>query len=120
MIRTLSEAAARVGGRVVGIDVQFDGVSTDSRQDLDGQLFVALRGERFDGHDYLDQAAGRGAAAALVDHPVQASIPQWTVDDTRLALGRLAAAWRDDFPGWVVAVTGSNGNGSYKLRRNSS
>jgi len=110
----LSEAAARVGGRVVDADAVFTSVGTDSRRDCAGQLFVALRGERFDGHDFVAQAAANGAVAALVDHPVEAPISQWVVDDTRLALGRLAAAWRDDFAGRVVAITGSNGKTTCK------
>jgi UDP-N-acetylmuramoyl-tripeptide--D-alanyl-D-alanine ligase len=110
----LSDAVGRVGGRILGRDTAFDGVSTDSRKPLPGRLFVALRGERFDGHDYLAQAAAQGAAAALVDHAVEAGIPLWVVDDTRLALGRLAAAWRDKLPGRLIAITGSNGKTTCK------
>jgi UDP-N-acetylmuramoyl-tripeptide--D-alanyl-D-alanine ligase len=113
-IRKLSDAAGRVGGRILGRDTAFSGVSTDSRQPLAGRLFVALRGERFDGHDYVAQAAAQGAAAAMLDHAVEADIPLWVVDDTRLALGRLAAAWRDGLPGRLVAITGSNGKTTCK------
>jgi len=118
VIRTLKEAAARAGGRVEGADaapdVAFAAVGTDSRADCGGQLFVALRGERFDGHDFVGQARERGAVAALVDHRLDLPLPQWVVDDTRLALGRLAAAWREDFAGRVIAVTGSNGKTTCK------
>ncbi len=114
MMWTLSEAARLVGGDVLGADVGFDSVGTDSRKTGVGQLFVALRGERFDGHDFVAQAAAAGAAAVLVDHPLIAPIPQWVVEDTRLALGRMAAAWRDRFPGRVIAVTGSNGKTTCK------
>jgi UDP-N-acetylmuramoyl-tripeptide--D-alanyl-D-alanine ligase len=110
----LSNAVARVGGRILGGDVELDGVATDSRKSLSRRLFVALRGERFDGHDFVDQAAAQGAAAALVDHAVETDLPQWVVDDTRLALGRLAAAWRDGLSGRVVAITGSNGKTTCK------
>jgi len=114
MMWTLSEAAARVGGRVEGADVPFDSVGKDSRGDCRGQLFVALRGERFDAHEFVPEARRNGAVAALVDRPLALDIPQWVVDDTRLALGRLAASWRDRFAGKVIAVTGSNGKTTCK------
>ncbi|WP_133512632.1 UDP-N-acetylmuramoyl-tripeptide--D-alanyl-D-alanine ligase [Candidatus Thiosymbion oneisti] len=110
----LSEAAARIGGRVAGADVRFDAVGNDSRGDCTRQLFVALRGARFDAHGFVAQAGQRGAAAALVDHQVDADIPQLVVDDTRLGLGRLAAAWRERITGEVIAVTGSNGKTTCK------
>jgi UDP-N-acetylmuramoyl-tripeptide--D-alanyl-D-alanine ligase len=111
---SLGPACERVGGRLLGADASFTAVGTDSRADCTGQLFVALRGERFDGHDFVAAAADRGAAAALVDHPLPLDLPQWVVEDTRLALGRLAAAWRERFPGRVVAITGSNGKTTVK------
>ncbi|MCB2262243.1 MAG: UDP-N-acetylmuramoyl-tripeptide--D-alanyl-D-alanine ligase [Candidatus Thiosymbion ectosymbiont of Robbea hypermnestra] len=110
----LSEAAVHLGGRVEGADVRFDSVGTDSRGSCAGQLFVALRGERFDAHGFVAQAWRKGAAAALVDHRVDLGIPQLVVEDTRLALGRLAAAWRGRIGGRVVAVTGSNGKTTCK------
>jgi len=111
---TLSEAAARIGGRVAGPDVRFDAVGTGSRGDCTRQLFVALRGARFDAHEFVAQAGRQGAAAALVDHRVDVDIPQLIVDDTCLGLGRLAAAWREHVRGRVVAVTGSNGKTTCK------
>jgi UDP-N-acetylmuramoyl-tripeptide--D-alanyl-D-alanine ligase len=114
MMLTLAEAAASAGGRVVGVDVGFDSVGKDSRGDCAGQLFVALRGERFDAHEFVAQALENGAVAALVDHPLALDIPQWVVEDTRLALGRLAEVWRERFPGKVIAVTGSNGKTTCK------
>jgi len=110
----LSEAAARIGGWVAGTDVGFDAVSNDSRGDCTRQLFVALRGARFDAHGFVAQAGRQGAAAALVDHRVDTDIPQLIVDDTRLGLGRLAAAWRERITGRVIAVTGSNGKTTCK------
>lgn len=110
----LSEAAARIGGRVAGADVRFDTVGTDSRGDCSRQLFVALRGAHFDAHGFVAQARQQGAAAALVDHRVDTDIPQLIVDDTRLSLGRLAAAWRERVKGRVIAVTGSNGKTTCK------
>ena len=111
---TLAESSERVGGRLLGADAAYGGVVTDSRGDCRGQLFVALRGERFDGHDYVAKAAANGAAAAMVDHPLDCDIPQWVLNDTRLGLGRLAAAWRDRIPARVVAITGSNGKTTVK------
>lgn len=111
---TLAEACAAAGGRLLGADAIFRSVGTDSRRDCRGQLFVALRGERFDGHDHVPQALAQGAAAALVDRPLDLPIAQWLVEDTRLGLGRLAAAWRARFAGRVAAVTGSNGKTTVK------
>lgn len=114
MMWTLAEAAACAGGRIEGAAVSFNAVGKDSRSDCAGQLFVALHGERFDGHDFVTQARQNGAAAALVDRPVHVDIPQWVVNDTRLALGRLATAWRKRFSGQVIAITGSNGKTTCK------
>lgn len=114
MMWSLRPVAERVGGRLLGADALFDAVVTDSRADCTGALFVALRGERFDGHDYVAGAQAKGAAAALVDHALPLDLPQWVVADTRLALGSLAAAWRARFPGRVAAVTGSNGKTTVK------
>jgi UDP-N-acetylmuramoyl-tripeptide--D-alanyl-D-alanine ligase len=110
----LAAAVARAGGRLYGADTPFRGVGTDSRTDLHGRLFVALRGERFNGHDFAGAAVEHGAAALLVDHRLDLDVPQWVVDDTRLALGRLAAVHREDFRGRIVAVTGSNGKTTCK------
>ena len=111
---TLSQAIARVGGRLSGADVDFRGVGIDSRQPLDGRLFVALRGERHDGHDHAAAAREAGAVALMVERPLAVDLPQWQVADSRLALGRLAAAHREVFTGRVVALTGSNGKTTTK------
>src|SRR5436305_4365986 len=110
MMRT-GEAAALLGGRLSGGDAYFDGVSTDSRSIGRGELFVALRGERFDGHQFLAAAAARGAAAAMIerDHREPFPLPVLIVADTRRALGELARQWRARFSLVPVAVTGSNG-----------
>ncbi|TCT23057.1 UDP-N-acetylmuramoyl-tripeptide--D-alanyl-D-alanine ligase [Thiobaca trueperi] len=110
----LSQAIAQAGGSLHAEDVRFAAVGTDSRADCAGQLFIALRGERFDGHEYVAAAQAAGAVAAMVDHPLPLDLPQWVVADTRLGLGRLAAVWRDRFPGRVVAITGSNGKTTVK------
>lgn len=112
---TLSGVSAALDGHLPGADAGFDGVSIDSRSVLPGQLFVALPGERFDGHDFLAAAAARGASAALVER-VQPGLglPQLQVADTRLALGRLGALNRAAFAGRLAAVTGSSGKTSVK------
>lgn len=112
----LSQVAAALGGRMLGPDVLLNGVSTDTRAIPSGVLFIALRGDNFDAHDFLDQALESGAAALLIADvsrlPAQASAV--LVEDTRLALGRLAAAWRAEFSLPVIAVTGSNGKTTTK------
>lgn len=113
---TLAAAAKVTGGELRGADVSFKAVSTDSRGIGKGELFVALRGERFDGHDFLDAAAAAGAAAALVDraHAGAAPLPVAAVDDTSVALGVLAAHWRRQFRLPLLAVAGSNGKTTVK------
>ena len=85
-------------------------VNTDSRTCQAGDLFVALKGERFDAHDFLPQVAGNGATAALVHHGLDvAGLAGVEVADTRIAFGQLAKGWRSQFSLPVIAVTGSNG-----------
>jgi len=112
----LSEAARALPGRMIGPDVEFTGVTTDSRAIGAGDLFVALVGERFDGHDYVAEALRRGASAALVSRALDDVAPysQLVVDDTRWGLGRLAAHWREKFSIPLVALTGSNGKTTVK------
>ncbi len=112
----LSQVAAATGGQMIGADVPLTGVSSDTRGIGPGQLFIALRGERFDAHDFLDQAAASGAAALMVADAARlpGGVSAVVVDDTRLALGRLGAAWRAGFSLPVLAVTGSNGKTTTK------
>ena len=112
----LSQVAAATGGQMIGADVPLTGVSSDTRGIGPGQLFIALRGERFDAHDFLDQAAASGAAALMVADAARlpGGASAVLVDDTRLALGRLGAAWRAGFSLPVLAVTGSNGKTTTK------
>lgn len=112
----LDEVARAAGGVPAGERVTISGVSIDTRSIVPGDLFVALAGERFDGHDYVPQAIGRGAAAALVSRRVgsEREIPQVLVKDTKAALGLLGAAWRARFSLPVVALTGSNGKTTVK------
>ena len=113
----LQTAAEALGAWHSGANVTFTAVTTDSRQIQAGDLFVALRGERFDGHAYVDAALDAGAVAAMVEEaePVQRpNAPLILVRDTRQALGRLAAFWRGRFTMPLVAVTGSNGKTTVK------
>jgi UDP-N-acetylmuramoyl-tripeptide--D-alanyl-D-alanine ligase len=93
-------------------------VCTDSRSARSGDLFFAIRGERFDGHDFVSEVAAKGAAAVVVDQQkVPASLPDCAVlavDDPRAALGRFAAAYRREFELPVIAVAGSNGKTTTK------
>ncbi len=113
---TLGEAAGVLGGTATVPQTRFDGVSTDTRAVKRAELFVALRGERFDGHDFLAAAAERGAAGAIVDrrHQKTLPLPAVVVDDTRRALADLARHWRRRFSPALVAVTGSNGKTTVK------
>ena len=112
--RALAAVAAAVGGQRHGADVEITEVQTDSRHAGSGALFVALAGERFDGHDFVDDALTRGAAAALVRTGTDVEGPTVTVDDTGQALLDLAADERSSFGGRVVAITGANGKTTTK------
>jgi UDP-N-acetylmuramoyl-tripeptide--D-alanyl-D-alanine ligase len=112
-----SELTRWCGGTLTGADdVRIGGVSTDTRSVQRGQLFVAISGEHFDGHDYLEQAVAGGAAAVLVSRSgtPELSVPSIRVDDTVRALGALASAQRMLFEGPVIAITGSNGKTTTK------
>lgn len=110
----LSQAAVATKGTLAGADVEFADVSKDTRSIKQGDLYIALKGENFDGHDFLDAAAEAGAVAAMVSELQASELPQVRVEDTRLALGGLAASWRDEFPGRVIGITGSNGKTTVK------
>lgn len=104
------------GARPAGL-APLGSVSTDTRTLARGDVFVALRGDRFDGHDFLAQAAGQGASALVVDDPRRASglgLPVFAVTDTTRALGALGVWWRATWGGTVVAVAGSNGKTTTK------
>ncbi len=112
-----AEAARALDCAIVGADCGFTGVSTDSRSIKKGELFVALRGERFDGHAFIAAVAKSGAAAAMVDRafvPAGADICLIVVEDTRLALGALAKHWRARFNPVLIGVAGSNGKTTTK------
>ncbi len=111
---TLSESASILNGHLVGDDAAFSAVSTDSRNLQSGQLFVALSGPNFDGHDYISQAEQSGAAGAMVQRELDTSLPCVQVADTLKGLGQLASAWRVRSGSRVAAVTGSNGKTTVK------
>jgi UDP-N-acetylmuramoyl-tripeptide--D-alanyl-D-alanine ligase len=113
----VSQAAEVLYAAHSGADAEFTGVSTDSRSIGRGELFVALRGERYDGHAFVAAVGRSGAAAAMVDTRFDATgapLPLIVVDDTRLALGRLAQHWRAQFSPVLIGIAGSNGKTTTK------
>ena len=110
----ISEAAAAINAKVVGVDTTFDSVGADSRKITQGQLFVALKGENFDGRTFAKQAIEQGASAVLVAKESTDAQPALVVEDTLLGLGQLASYWRQKFVIPVAAVTGSNGKTTVK------
>jgi UDP-N-acetylmuramoyl-tripeptide--D-alanyl-D-alanine ligase len=110
----LSLLAHWAGGELRGEDILVDTLTNDTRNLMPGSLYVAIRGERFDGHDFAYDAAMRNANALLVDHAVEVDLPQVVVADTQVALARIAASLQLDRGGKVVAITGSNGKTSVK------
>ncbi|MBV6411300.1 MAG: UDP-N-acetylmuramoyl-tripeptide--D-alanyl-D-alanine ligase [Rhodocyclaceae bacterium] len=115
---SLMEAALATGGTALHGNPRIEGVSTDSRTIASGELFVALKGENFDGHAFVEAAAARGAAAAMVEREWADAhapgLPLLAVADTRLALGALGAWWRGRFELPLIGVTGSNGKTTVK------
>src|SRR5450631_631376 len=114
MKRTLSDAARVLGGRLIGEDLRYHVVSSDSRTLGPGALFVGLRGPHFDGAEFVAAAAARGAVGALLDRAVAVALAQIVVPDPLRALQQLAAAWRADFDTPIVAIGGSNGKTTTK------
>ncbi|MFP4335546.1 MAG: UDP-N-acetylmuramoyl-tripeptide--D-alanyl-D-alanine ligase [Wenzhouxiangella sp.] len=110
-LTAIAECAA---GRLVGHDVEVHGLCHDSRKVRPGDLFVALPGERCDGHDFAAAATERGAAAVLVARALGVDVPQVIVADPRLAMGQIAADWRARLAVTVVGITGSNGKTTVK------
>jgi UDP-N-acetylmuramoyl-tripeptide--D-alanyl-D-alanine ligase len=110
----LHQVSAIVGGNFVGKEARIQGVTTDSRGDCQGKLFVALRGEFFNGEDYCQAAVERGAAAVLVANAVEVDVPQLIVKDTLIALQAIATAWVRQTGVKIIAITGSNGKTTVK------
>ncbi len=112
---SLAQMIASLTGARMTQNTIFDGVSTDSRSAGRDALFVALRGEHFDGHDFLADVAARGVAAVVVDKlPAGWTLPAIVVPDTLVALGQIANFWRMQFAVPVIGVTGSNGKTTVK------
>lgn len=109
MMEMLSDAARRIGVSLHGADAAYSAVNTDTRNLQKGDLFVALKGENFDGHEFVAKAGSLGAAGAMVSQRVDCGLPQLVVGDTLQGLQDLAHSWRKDFTIPFVAVTGSNG-----------
>lgn len=118
----LTRAAHDLGAHLIGNDAEYSGVSSDTRKLVPGDLFVAIRGEHYDGFEFIKQASQCGAVAAMVnadsldenDGSLTPDIPLLVVEDTRLALGKLAECWRGMFDIPLVAITGSNGKTTVK------
>lgn len=111
---TLAQIANLLGLTTAVSKVECHGISIDTRTLQPGNLFIAIAGARMDGHHFIDEAKAKGAAAVLVTHPVNTSLPQLQVTDTTTALGLLGAAWRHQFNIPIIAVTGSNGKTTLK------
>lgn len=113
----LSEAATAIQSPFCGTDGLFTAVSTDSRSIEAGQLFVAIKGDRFDGHAYVADVLEKGGAGAMVDTAFMQAHPDWPligVSDTRIGFAALAAQWRRRFAIPVIGVVGSNGKTTAK------
>ncbi|MDX1902498.1 MAG: UDP-N-acetylmuramoyl-tripeptide--D-alanyl-D-alanine ligase [Gammaproteobacteria bacterium] len=111
---SLKDAAQLLNTAAPASDIVFQGIHHDSRAIQPGQLFVAIKGERFDGHQFIQAAQQKGAIAALVMHPTEIDFPQLIVKDTIQALGQITTAWRNQFALPCIGVTGSNGKTTLK------
>ena len=111
---TLSAITQAVNGQLIGDDATINGVSIDTRTLNVGNLYIAIKGKQFDGHDFIGQAQASGASALLVAQAIECALPQIIVDDTHLALAELAGYWRRQLAVKVAGVTGSNGKTTVK------
>jgi len=111
---TLANIAQACGGELVGVDCVVNAVVTDTRKVSVGCVFVALKGERFDGHDYIAQAIQNGAVAVICEQTLEDVSAYVKVKDTKLAYGAIAHLVRAAFKGPVVCITGSNGKTTVK------
>ncbi|WP_018983240.1 UDP-N-acetylmuramoyl-tripeptide--D-alanyl-D-alanine ligase [Salinimonas chungwhensis] len=111
---TLSWIAEQVHGRLSGKNIQVEGVSTDTRTLQQGDLFVALTGPTFNGHAFIEQALAGGASAIIASEIISTTLPVIYVEDTRLALGALGRAVKQEVNVKTVAITGSSGKTTVK------
>ena len=114
IVLALNEITEIVHGQLIGADVMVSGVSINTRVLSSGDLYIAISGEKFDGHDFISQAEGSGAIALIVAKKVETKLAQVIVDDTRVALAELAGAVREKAQVKVCAITGSNGKTTVK------
>lgn len=110
----LTEITHMLDASMVGKDACINSISTDTRTLRSGELFVALTGNNFDGHDYLAQARDKGAAGAIINKNVAIDLPTIRVNDTRVALGEIATYMRTEQPLPLIAITGSCGKTTTK------
>lgn len=110
----LSEIAEMARGQLIGADIKVDGFTTDTRQLKSSDLFVALAGEKYDGHDFIDAELSSQVKALFVHREVDCALPKVLVEDTLKGLTRWATAWRCHVDPYVIAVTGSNGKTTVK------
>ena len=114
MRRTLAQFAQACGGRLTGADAAYTDVVSDSRALQPRQLFIALKGPHFNGHEFVAAALAAGAAGALVEAEQPVRLPQIVVPDSQAALECAARSWRAAFAGPLVGVAGSNGKTTAK------
>jgi UDP-N-acetylmuramoyl-tripeptide--D-alanyl-D-alanine ligase len=110
----LDEIAFRSRAKLIGESISINGFSIDTRSLTAGNLFIALRGKNFDGHNFLKEARNKGAAALVVDRSIETDLPMLMVEDTNNFFKKLAISNRDNFYGMVIGITGSNGKSSTK------
>lgn len=111
---TLSQAALDTGGHLHGADRSYADISTDTRTLAPGDLFFALRGDRYNASSFINEALEKGAAGAVVEQVSTVDLSQVEVDDSRRALGVVAHQWRHRFNIPVIGITGSNGKTTIK------
>ncbi len=111
---TLGQIASVLNTDTPSATTAFQGISIDTRTLEPGNLFIAIRGENLDGHDYIEEAQKKGAVAAVISREIPTSLPKLLVKDTTKALGEIGSYWRNQFDINVVAVTGSNGKTTLK------
>ena len=110
----LHDCAEALGGDAVGDDIELTGFSIDTRTLKPGDFYIAIRGERHDGHAFCDKAQAAGACGLLVDTRQPGTLPQIVVPDTRMALGQLARLWAQRHQVPTIAITGSSGKTTVK------
>ncbi|NDV90189.1 UDP-N-acetylmuramoyl-tripeptide--D-alanyl-D-alanine ligase [Alteromonas sp. 345S023] len=111
---TLSWIASQIDGELIGQDVSVNSVSTDTRAIEAGAVYLALKGNNFNGHDFIEQAVAAGASAIIASENVDAKVPVIAVPDTKIALGRLGAAVKRHVAPKTIAITGSSGKTTVK------